>query len=276
MALGRGDSEREEAVEIQRALIASRLPATDHLDIACWFRTAEAVGGDLYQVKRLSDGQIGLCVMDVTGHGVPAAMVAAYMKRCLLAAEAAEADNARCRPNLILERLNADLIESGLGDCRPVAAVYAVYDENTGVARFARAGAPYPIHLPHGSSPRPVISDGPLLGFQRQPSFETVDLVLPPKDTLLLFSDGLEPLVTPDSPSHGLGETHRSNWADDLARYGVRSGIEDLDSIWIAARADGRDLDDATLVALHAKAAVCKTPGASRDVATTAAALALA
>jgi len=72
--------EMRAAARIQNSLLPRTLPSTQNLEVAVRYAPMTAVAGDLYDFPKVHPGSIGILVADVTGHGVPAALVASMLK----------------------------------------------------------------------------------------------------------------------------------------------------------------------------------------------------
>lgn len=189
--LDRWQQELREAAALQQSLIPSRLPPVSDARLRTWFRPADSVGGDLFDVFRVDDQRIAFYLIDATGHGVAAAMLAAFARRALSAAPGRLRMGVP-RPDECLERLHNELLHLDLADCQFVAGLYGVYNEQSRVIRWARGGNPYPVLLRPGRAPRRIVSRGPLLGATPTADFQLVELQLQPEDVVVFHTDGLD------------------------------------------------------------------------------------
>lgn len=182
------------AASVQRDLLPVRLPVIRGLDVDVLYQPADVVSGDCYDVVRLDESRTGFMIADATGHGVPAALLAAFVKRAFRAAQSPDAYGAPPDPDAVLRRINSDLCEAELTDCQFVAALYAIYDERRRCVRWARGGIPYPFVRRGDGTLHAVDSEGPLIGIRSEPHFEVVELELSPGDTITFHTDGTEQL----------------------------------------------------------------------------------
>lgn len=181
--------ELETARRIQLSLLPRRVPGLQGLDVAVRFVPMAAVGGDLYNFVQLGPSSLGILVADVSGHGIPAALVASMVK-VAFSAQADRADD----PAQVLAGMNQIL-------CRHleqsfVTAVYAVLDTERQTITIANAGHPPPL-LQRGPAISPVDHDhGMMLGFLSDAVYTStrVDPFLE-GDRLLLYSDGVPEAV---------------------------------------------------------------------------------
>src|SRR5262249_45945416 len=122
------------------------------------------VGGDFYDVFRLDEQHVGLYVADAMGHGVPASLLAIFVKKGVRAKEIFGNQYRLLPPGEVLKRLNADLVEQALAEHPFITMAYALVNVSDGTFRFARAGHPYPLYIPREGEPQFWKLPGSLLG----------------------------------------------------------------------------------------------------------------
>jgi serine phosphatase RsbU (regulator of sigma subunit) len=157
------------------------------LEVAVRYRPAESeslVGGDWYDAVVLPSKQILLCVGDVAGHGIKAATGMVVLRNAMRGLAITGAG-----PGQLLSWLN--IVAHHLAEQVTATAVCGLYDPESRVLRWARAG-----HLPpvlvrgEGAATLPMLG-GLLLGALAQAEYEEGEVQLDPGDTLLLYTDGL-------------------------------------------------------------------------------------
>jgi serine phosphatase RsbU (regulator of sigma subunit) len=178
------EQELQVAQLIQRQFLPRELPELSGWYVATYYQPAKAVGGDFYDFIELPDGRIGLVCGDVTGKGVPAALVMATT-HSILRGDAPQFSS----PGKVLERANNLLLQ----DIPPqmfVTCLYGVLDPSTGTLRYANAGhnPPY-VHTRGGVVE--LRATGMPLGAMPDMRYEEKEATLAPGDTVLLHSDGL-------------------------------------------------------------------------------------
>src|SRR5262249_398328 len=131
-----------------RSFLPQSLPELPGTRFAVNYRPCGRVGGDFYDVFRLDENHVGFYVADVMGHGVPASLLTVFVKKGVGAKEIAGSAYRLVPPAEGLERLNRDLIDQGLADAPFITMVYGLLNYRTGTVQFARAGHPYPLHVP--------------------------------------------------------------------------------------------------------------------------------
>jgi len=177
------DSELATARAIQLAALPRRNPELPGLDVAAIYTPASDVAGDFYDFLELDHGCLGIFIADVSGHGVPAALVASMLKIAL----ATQAENASS-PARILANLNT--LFCGRLERQFITAAYVHIDPIAGVMTTASAGHPPPI-LRHGPTCDEIIAPGVVLGRFRDARYEELSRPFLPGDTLVLYTDGV-------------------------------------------------------------------------------------
>src|SRR5215467_13123174 len=212
------------ATELQQALMPSAYP-TFPADAAAGatrvrfchrYLPATLMGGDFFHIARLNDDTAAICICDVMGHGVRAALITAMM-RAMIETHAAEAAD----PGRLLTRLNGEFtgILKQTGTLVFVTVLYCVIDVGKRNARFARAGHPPPLHMSRSSGEVQTVtlgadSVGPAIGIIPNAQFKTIEAALAPSDLLLFFTDGIIEVQAGDGSQfgiEGLRESVRSN-----------------------------------------------------------------
>lgn len=180
--------ELEIARQIQSSILPREIPRIAGLDIAARYVPMTAVAGDFYDFIVVDERRVGILVADVTGHGVPAALIASMLKVAL----AAQSGHAR-DPAQVLAGLNHSLC--GKFDAHFVTAGYLFVDAEKQVLRYAGAGHP-PLLL--GSVDggkkgifREIESNGLLLGISAEATYSALEHPFRPGDRCLLYTDGV-------------------------------------------------------------------------------------
>jgi len=237
--------ELETAREIQLSILPEEIPKIGGLDIAARYIPMTSVAGDFYDFIVVDEKHLGILVADVSGHGMPAALIASMLKIALAAQESHAAD-----PAQLLLGLNQALC--GKFQRHYVTAAYLFLDMLKGTLRYAGAGHPPLLLWSRSEGVRAVEENGLFLGKFPQAAYSFVELPLKAGDWALLYTDGIPETTNPlqiefgtDRFKHFL-ETEQSTSADhfadrllkELSQWSVRDSGEDSD-------------DDVTLVAIH-------------------------
>jgi serine phosphatase RsbU (regulator of sigma subunit) len=211
------------ATELQQALMPYTYPSFPlQPDSATALRfyhrylPASMMGGDFFYIARLSDDKAGICICDVMGHGVRAALITA-MLRALIETHAAEAAD----PGRFLTELNNEFtrILKQTGTLVFATVLYCVINIRECTARLARAGHPAPLHVRRTAGEVRMVASGegcsgPAMGLIPNAQFKTTQAKLAPGDFLLFFTDGVveaEDKAGSDYGIEGLRQSIRSN-----------------------------------------------------------------
>ncbi|MGH2985423.1 MAG: ATP-binding SpoIIE family protein phosphatase [Solirubrobacterales bacterium] len=231
------------AETLQRSLLPDQLPEVPGLRIAARYVAGSAdaqVGGDWYDAISLRDGQAGIAIGDVVGHGLDAAARMARLQNALRA-YALEG----LRPSLVLERMNGFAREGAGG---PMATLlYAIVDPEEGRLRLASAGHPPPLVI--DAAGQAFFVEGPAgspLGVRSFPAYEESVITLPPGSNVLCYTDGLV-----ERPDASLDEGLK--WLRDFAG-GVAGEPEEICAALLrACFRDAPPRDDVALLALRSE-----------------------
>jgi sigma-B regulation protein RsbU (phosphoserine phosphatase) len=173
------------ARRIQSSILPQSMPRIPGLTIAARYRPMTAVAGDFYDFLDIDPMRIGILVADVSGHGVPAALIASMVKVAL----AAQRDHA-ANPAAVLAGMNATLCGRLAGQY--VTAAYLFIDMQSRLIRYGAAGHP-PMLLSTRSdgAVNEVEQNGLILGFLEKTNYMQLERPLSAGDRLLLYTDGL-------------------------------------------------------------------------------------
>ena len=217
------------ATELQQALMPSAHPSfpkdpgesETKLCFCHRYLPATMMGGDFFHIARLSDDDAGICICDVMGHGVRAALITA-MLRALIETHAAEAGD----PGQFLKQLNSEFTEilKQTGTVVFATMLYCIINIRRLDARFARAGHPAPLHARRTTREVLMVesgkgSAGPALGLIPSAQFNTTDVKLLPGDFLLFFTDGIIEAETEGGSDFGV-EGLRKSVLSNLNKFG--------------------------------------------------------
>jgi hypothetical protein len=181
------------AREMQQRLLPPQQIERDGFRVTARTHAAHIVGGDFYDVLRLSDDQTAIIAADVSGKGIAASLIMASCKAMIpfLAANGSAAE--------VMRELNARLCEQ-LQRREFVAMVLVRFDSASGDMEIVNAGMPDPLIVGHGA--RPVVCSGERLplGAMRATRYESTRVALSNGERLLLFSDGLSEATVDGAP----------------------------------------------------------------------------
>jgi phosphoserine phosphatase RsbU/P len=177
-------AEIQAAHEIQLHLLPREIPQLKGLQVSCAWQPASSVGGDYFDVLALAPGQLALCLADVSGKGMTAALLMANLQALVRAfAPAMEGPAALCR------KVNQALCAS-VAPGKFVTLFYGVIDGQTLTLRFENAGHNPPIVL-RGDSATLLTQGGTVLGLFPNADYQDRSFRLQSADCLLLTTDGV-------------------------------------------------------------------------------------
>jgi PAS domain S-box-containing protein len=191
--------EHATALTLQRSLLPQHLPGQAAVQVATRYLPAGArvaVGGDWFDVIRLSGSRVGLVVGDVAGHGIHAAATMGRLRTAVrtLADIDLEPGELLTRLDDVVTRLaDEEDLPAGADGAADLSAtcLYAVYDPVSRCCSLARAGHPPPaVVSPGGAAEFLDLPAGPPLGLGGLP-FEEAEVVLPEGSLLVLYTDGV-------------------------------------------------------------------------------------
>lgn len=179
------EAELEAARRIQASILPDGPPAIGGLSIAVRFQPTSAVAGDFYDFLIQGPDRLGVVVADVSGHGVPAALIASMVK----VAVTSRRDEAH-QPARLLSEVNRTLCGSFQHGF--VTAAYVDLDAGAGRLTAASAGHPLPLRRRAvDGSVGGLGGRGPLLGRFPSAAYQEEGLALEPGDRLVLYTDGI-------------------------------------------------------------------------------------
>ena len=240
--LEKQDQELQRAREIQQSLLPKEIPQLPGFEVAGAWRPASIVSGDYYDVFKLGENQLGICIADVVGKGVSAALLMANVQ----AAVRAYASNSES-PASLCGKVNKLLYEN-IATGKFVTFFYGVLDAETRTFQYCNAGHPYPILVSRGSS-QMLETGGAVLGVL--PAWVYKDGVIPfeAPDRLLLFTDG----ITEAEGANGqeFGEESVALYAQSNSRKSAKELTNGL-LARVSAFCEDHFRDDATVVVVAA------------------------
>jgi len=240
------NKELEIARRIQSSILPQSVPVHAGLDIAARYSPMSAVAGDFYDFLPIDEKRLGVLVADVTGHGVPAALIASMLK-VAFAAQTAHADD----PARVLAGLNHALC--GKFEEHFVTAAYLFVDLEKGILRYAAAGHP-PLLLfsKKVGSAVELEENGLMLGLFPEAAYSYAEFRVASGTRCLLYTDGL--LESSSARQEEFGKSRCKQFLQenpDLAPAALADGL--LDSVKaFSNHASGRaQEDDITILVLN-------------------------
>ena len=226
---------------IQKNIIPSAAPHVRGLAIASLYKPLEEVSGDFYDYIDLgSPGKIGIFIADVTGHGVPSALITSMLK--ILISTSGDHKNS---PPAMMRYINSHLYNRTGGYL--VTAFYAIFDTESMTLRYSRAAHSFPLLLRKGEI-TPLKSDGFILGADEKPRFKEKTIKLINDDLIFFFTDGL-------TETMNIGSEYFDNVINTAIQRHCSCSIDEfVINIYqelLSFKGSGSFEDDITMIAVH-------------------------
>jgi sigma-B regulation protein RsbU (phosphoserine phosphatase) len=219
------------AVRIQQALLPPAEVQLGALRIARAFHPCADLAGDAVGVVPLPHGQVGLYLLDVSGHGVGAALLSVTLNHMLspsvegaLLVEDTGNGTSVVAPSRVAERLNRQFPMDRTGQY--FTFVYGVLDGSQGHFRYVMAGHPAPVLLPRRGPPVLLHGGGLPIGMIEHATFNDETVFLQPGDRLIFYTDGV--IEALDASEQEFGYARLMAELDGLRGLPLRAAIDRL------------------------------------------------
>ena len=210
------------------------------IDVAELFEPADDVGGDYYDVIPMSDGQYLLCVADVSGHGVPAAMAATLLK-----AFVSEAAKKSSSPAQILTDVNERYCEYVMMGHFATMTLLVV-DPKRRQLTYANAGHEFPFLQIGREAPVRLNVGDLILGVEEDTQYNEDTIQLGDTARLVLVSDGVTEAFDPSEEQYGTERIEQL--MNTVKRCNARELVEAFESSIETFRKGRKAFDDTTLL----------------------------
>lgn len=234
------EADFDHARAIQQALLPRQMPKVAKIDVSGVWQPARMMGGDYYDLLPLSDTELAICIGDVAGKGMPAALLMSGLQ----AAVRASASNS---PRDLCERVRR-VVVSTLSGGRFVTFFYATVDTAAMRLRWCNAGHNAPILGRADGSIVRLAEGGPAFNRLFRGAYEEREIELLPGDRIVLFTDGVSEAT--DAAGEMFGEARIEELVTDcrdLSATELQQTVVDAAS----AYSGGELEDDVTLVVVR-------------------------
>ena len=235
------DREIAEAKAIQEKLLPREIPQMPGYEIASAWQSARLVGGDYFDILPLAEKTLGLCIADVAGKGMPAALLMSNLQAAVRGLSSLSV-----APNLLCSRLNSIVFRNTDSD-RFITFFYAQLDGPARRLAYVNAGHNAPVVVRSDGSHERLREGGAVLGVVASRDYEMGSVQLSQGDRVILFTDGVTEACNLEGEEFGesrllrLLEDHRTLSANALQAKILAA---------VAEFSGGRWQDDATLLVL--------------------------
>ena len=176
-------NELDVARRIQRSILPGEFPNSTHFRVAARYVPMTSVAGDLYDYIIAEDHQVGLLIADVSGHGVPAALIASMVKLA-----AASQRPVAAEPSHFLSGMNSALL--GNTQQQFVTAAYVHMNSESGELRYSAAAHP-PLLLVRNGRVTKIEHNGLMLAMFDHAAYSTAVHRLEAGDRIVMYTDGI-------------------------------------------------------------------------------------
>ena len=238
------EQELAKAREIQEGLLPKKIPQVRGLEVAGAWQPASTVGGDYFDVLKFGERKIGVCIGDVVGKGISAALLMANLQASFRALASEEVS-----PSTLVGKLN-EVISNNIAPDKFVTFWYCTIDTNENRLTYASAGHWPPILFHKSGEGVPLREGGTPLGIFPDWKYEDGGFPLVSGDRLVLYTDGLTEAMNSDEQEFGerrLLELCRNNIA--LSASELLAAIRKE----VVSFCNGNFQDDFTLVVVAVK-----------------------
>jgi phosphoserine phosphatase RsbU/P len=247
--LGKTQSQRQEqdldqAREIQERLLPKQIPQIRGLDVAGAWHPASVVSGDYFDVVKFGDNRIGVCICDVVGKGISAALLMANLQASFRAFALQTVP-----PGAVVRKLN-EVICNNIAPDKFVTFCYCLIDVSRNTLTYASAGHWPPVLLRRSGQTLSLKDGGPPLGLFPDYLYENVELLLESGDRLVLYTDGLTEARNSDGDE--FGERNLTRIGNENMRLNASEMLETLRRE-VSTFCNNSFNDDLTLVVVTVK-----------------------
>lgn len=185
--------------EIQRGFLPREIPQVHGFEISRFWRPARVVGGDYYDVIKFDEDHVAVCIADVVGKGMPAALLMSNLQAAVKASASVST-----QPRDLCERVNR-LLCRNVQPGRLISLFYGLLDAVTRRLVYAGAGHNPPILLRRDGSCSRLAEGGRVLGVAPDWSCRQGEIGLEPGDRLVMFTDGVTEARNDEDEEFGEG-----------------------------------------------------------------------
>lgn len=202
----------EAAAQIQRSLIPEKISDVAGITYDWLFCPSQFVAGDIFNITMIDEANLAFYLLDVSGHGIPAAMLSTTLSRILAPSPNFSGPIRRPRPDPpyymitppreVASELNERFMSDGIHR-QYFTMVYGTLDIRTGEGLLTQAGHPSPIHQASDGTVRLIGEGGFPIGLVPDADYEDIEVAIKPGERLFLYSDGI---------TECLGEGDKNNY----------------------------------------------------------------
>jgi len=176
--------ELADAAEIQRGLLPKIMPQLNGVQISAGWQPASSVGGDYFDVLQFSEHQIGICIADVAGKGLPAALLMSNLQATLKSCSSPDVP-----PDKLCDRINT-IVCGNTNDRQFITFFYGLLDIQQRTFTYSNAGHNPPLLIHVDGDLQHLTEGGRVLGVRANHDYGQETISLASGDRLVFFTDG--------------------------------------------------------------------------------------
>jgi sigma-B regulation protein RsbU (phosphoserine phosphatase) len=235
--------EIEIAREVQERLFPQELPAIPGLECAAVCRPALGVGGDYYDFLHLHDGRLGVAIGDVSGKGIPAALLMASLRASLRGQTIQRTDDLAALMNNV-----SKLVYESSSANRYATFFYAQYEPVTRRLTYVNAGHNPPMIFRGERDVLRLQTGGPVVGLLPMFAYEQSAITLEPGDLFVAFTDGISEAMNAAYEEWGEERLMETVWGlrpRDASAHQIMTGVIASADTFVAG---AKQHDDMTII----------------------------
>ena len=248
------------AAEIQKTLLPKSAVDLEGFDIAWIFEPCDQMGGDIFNIIRIDENHIVIYMLDVSGHGVPAAMitvsVSQFLQQNLLGLLKKKGDREELSPARVLAGLDDEFPFERFDNFFTITLI--TINTKNGSLIYSNGGHPFPVLLHSDNELELLDKKGPIIGMgsltlidDRKAGFEEGRFKIEPGDKLFVYSDGIVEYHNQHEQLYG-----ENRFFSNLKTHGdepVSRIVEDCRKDLFKFGENTKQRDDITLVGVEMK-----------------------
>lgn len=247
------------AARIQRSLLPATLPDRSGLRFAWAYNPCDELAGDILNVFELDENTIALYLLDVSGHGVPAALLSVALSQMLSPSRGAssfvrvvgpDGVSQPAAPAAVASRLNERFQMNDTNE-QYFTLLYGLLNPASRELCYVCAGHPSPVHVPCGRPPDLLTISSDAVGWLEDAQYEEVRVTLRPGDRLYWFSDGV--LEAVNTAQDAYGRDRLLAFLEQNRAVPLEESVERLRQT-IVEWSDGHPADDVSILAVESVA----------------------
>jgi phosphoserine phosphatase RsbU/P len=248
------DQDLRAAAGIQESLLPKQTPGIKNVEIAWSYKACDQIGGDIFNLMRLDEHYLAFYMLDVSGHGVPAALVTVSVHQSL-GSQTGFVTKRRLNvppyyeivpPGEVLRHLDEEYPFERFDKFFTI--VYVVLNFRTGSLQYSNAAHPYPLLIRADGSLETLDKGGGIIGVDAFHAFEEEEKQLYSGDKLILFTDGL--IEAENDRGEFYGEDRLRSLLQELRHEPIQSILDGISDTLSTFTQGEKPRDDLSLLGI--------------------------